>query len=115
MDSGEGNPVLIWALDKIEKYLLYLPDKGWGLPEPAELKEEAPVHEAQITASPWAMSFPFLVYPTLNQTVWNSFSKGLFMAHRDCLCEAGHLPISLWGQCLKLRGYFPLWHFLKHN
>lgn len=66
-------------------------------------------------ASAWAMGLPFLVYPALNKTVWNSFFKGLFMVHRECLCGAGYLPISLLGQCLKLQGYFPLWHFLKYN
>ena len=43
----------------------------------------------------------------LNQTVWNSFFKGLFMVHRDCLCEAGYLPIFLLGPCLKTTGIFP--------
>lgn len=115
-DSGESN-LCSYVPDKTEKYLLPLPrQNGWSLPETApSWKKKYLSTRPQITASPWAVSFPFLVYSTLNKTVWNSFSKGLFMAYRDCLCEAGHVPISLWGQCLKLWGYFPLWHFLKHN
>lgn len=100
VNSGESSPVVI-----IEKYLRPPPrQNGWSLPETEpSWKKKYLSTGPQITASPWAVSFPFLVYPTLNKTVWNSFSKGLFMAHRDCLCEAGHLPVSLWGQCLKLQ------------
>lgn len=129
--SSRRFPVIKWILEKAicaPKFLIkigncpFLPPPDKNLLKSSrnfmELKEEIPAHIASglgSQASPWAMSFPFLVYPALNKTVWNSFFKGLFMVHRDCLCEAGYLPISLLGQCLKLQGYFPLWHFLKYN